>query len=42
MSTDNLNQIIIEVVDVYERSIKRKNGEIEMIKNCLIKEKQKL
>jgi len=27
---------------VYERSIKRKNGEIDMIKSCLIKEKQKL
>ncbi|CDW83664.1 UNKNOWN [Stylonychia lemnae] len=42
MNTDALNQIIIEVVDVYERSIKRKNGEIDMIKSCLVKEKQKL
>lgn len=37
-----LNQIIIEVVDVYERSIKRKNGEIDMIKSCLLKDKNKL
>lgn len=37
-----LNQLIIEVVDVYEKSIKRKNAEIDIIKGCLVREKQKL
>eukprot|EP00347_Sterkiella_histriomuscorum_P000975 403373812 len=42
VNSETLNQVIIEVMDVYEKSIKRKNGEIDMIKSCLVKEKQKL
>jgi hypothetical protein len=39
---ETINQSIIEIIDVYERSIKRKNAEIEVIKSCLSREKSKL
>ena len=42
LDEDLLSNKIIEIVDVYERSIKRKNAEIDVIKNCLLKEKTKL
>ena len=39
---DVLNQAIMDIIEVYERSITRKNSEIEVIKSCLDKEKDKL
>lgn len=39
---DVLNQSIMDIIEVYERSITRKNSEIEVIKSCLEKEKEKL
>lgn len=32
----------MDLIDIYERSISRKNSEIEVIKVCLDKEKTKL
>ena len=39
---DSLNEAIIEIIEVYERSLSRKNAEMGVIKNCLLREKDKL
>jgi hypothetical protein len=34
--------LVVEIIDIYEKSLKRKNQEIDVIKSCLEREKEKL
>ena len=42
LDQEQMSQALIEVVDVYERSIKRKNAESDIIKGCILSDRMKL
>jgi len=39
---DSFNSVALELISISEKSLKRKNQEIEVIRSCLEREKEKL